>query len=209
MRLRRGDLTLGRLAGIGLAPPFILRPLASHGGNDLEKITTGAELAAYLERHADAEFYATPFVDYAGGDGYFRKYRVIFVGGVPFPYHLAISRDWMVHYYNSPMRLNGWMRDEEARFLSDPGTVFDDGLLEALRGVGAAIGLDYFGIDCGITPAGELLVFEIETGMIVHNLDPTELYPYKPAAFRRIASALDRLIEARVAEHRTVSSAAD
>ncbi|HZS81840.1 MAG TPA: tetratricopeptide repeat protein [Stellaceae bacterium] len=199
LRFARAELTPERIAAAGIAPPFLLRPQASHGGNDLVRIEAWDAIAPYLAGLAETEFYATPFVDYAGADGYFRKYRVIFVDGEPFPYHLAISPGWMVHYYSSGMRENEWMRAEEAAFLGDLGSVFDAGLQDALRRLAAAVGLDYFGLDCSVTREGELLVFEIETGMIVHDLDPVELYPYKPAAFRRIQSALDALILRRIA----------
>jgi tetratricopeptide (TPR) repeat protein len=208
VRLARGDVTANRLAAAGIAPPFLLRPLSSHGGNDLEKMASYDELAPYLKRVKDDAFYATPFIDYSDADGYYRKYRIIFVDGVPFPYHLAISTKWMVHYYNSQMRQHEWMRSEEARFLGDLGVAFDAGLQAALRRLGTAVGLDYFGIDCAVTRAGELLVFEIETGMIVHNLDSVELYPYKPPAFARIEAALDRLITARIDAYQRARSTA-
>jgi len=103
----------------------------------------------------------------------------------------------MVHYYNAGMREDAARRAEEARFLGDLGSAFDPGLQDALRRLGAAIGLDYFGIDCTVTPDRRLLVFEVETGMIVHNLDPVDVYPYKPAAFRRIAGALEAMLSRR------------
>src|SRR5260221_3076576 len=106
----------------------------------------------------------------------------------------------MVHYYNAGMREDSERRAEEARFLGDLGSAFDPGLQDALRRLAAAIGLDYFGIDCTVTPDSRLLVFEVETGMIVHNLDPVEIYPYKPAAYRRIAAALEAMLARRAAK---------
>src|SRR5665213_371562 len=62
------------------------------------------------------ELFVAPFIDYRSADGYFRKYRIVFVDGEPFPFHLAISPRWMVHYYNAPMAEHAWMRDEIARW---------------------------------------------------------------------------------------------
>lgn len=56
----------------------------------------------------------------------------------------------------------------------------------ALRAIHARAGLDYVGIDCAETPAGELLVFEVDSCMIVHALDPVDLFPYKQPALRRL-----------------------
>lgn len=193
----RADGLARKLADGGIRLPILLRPVTSQAGRDLVRLNALDEIAPYLATVAEDAFYLTQFYDYAAADGFFRKYRVIFVDGEPFPYHLAITKNWMVHYYNAGMRENAWRREEEARFLGDLGAVFDSGLQDALRLLAQAIGLDYFGIDCTVTPSNELLVFEVETGMIVHNLDPTDIYPYKPVAFTRISEALERLLDRR------------
>jgi tetratricopeptide (TPR) repeat protein len=204
LRLTRHELLASglaeRLAAAGIHLPILVRPVASQAGRDLARIADLAALAPYLAGIGEDLFYVTQFCDYAGPDGLHRKYRIIFVDGEPYPYHLAVSERWMVHYYNAGMRENAARRAEEARFLGDLGAAFDPGLQEALRRLARAIGLDYFGIDCTVTPDGELLVFEVETGMIVHNLDPVDIYPYKPAAFARIAAALEAMLERRCSE---------
>ena len=40
-----------------------------------------------------------------------------------------------------------------------------------------ALGLEYYSIDCGETRDGRLLVFEIDSGAVVHAMDPVELFP--------------------------------
>ena len=135
-----------------------------------------------------------PFVDYSNDDGFFRKYRVMFVEGKPYACHLAISPRWMIHYYNAAMAENQWMRDEEARFVANLDAVFTGKLAGALREIAAAIPLEYFGIDCAITRDGRLLLFEADAAMLVHGTDPTDLYPYKRAGFERIQRALNDLL---------------
>ena len=61
------------------------------------------------------------FVDYRGADGFYRKYRVMFVDGEPFPYHLAARRD-----VDDPLppRADGRARLDARRgtaFSRDPG----------------------------------------------------------------------------------------
>src|ERR1700753_682471 len=70
--------------------------------------------------------------------------------------------------------------------------------MRALRTLAARVGLDYFGIDCGLMPDGRLVVFEIETGMIVHDWDSAEIYPYKQACTRAIRLATEKMIDSRL-----------
>ncbi len=174
--------------------PAIVRPVGSHAGSALAKIEGSGELAAYLAATAGSEFYVAPFIDYRSPDGYFRKYRIIFVGGVPYAHHLAISDRWMIHYYNALNEREAWIRDEEARFLGDVFTAFDGPRRGVLEELAARVALDYFGIDCGIMPDGRVLFFEVDAAMIVHLGDPPELYPYKRRYVPRIPEALERLI---------------
>ncbi len=117
----------------------------------------------------------------------------MFVDGVPFAYHLALDETWMIHYHRAPMDAHEWMRDEERRFLQAPASALN-GWDTVLRRVGAAVGLDYFGIDCTVLPDGTLFVFEADAAMLVHGFDPD---PDKRAAYERIRTALAAVLEAR------------
>jgi tetratricopeptide (TPR) repeat protein len=174
--------------------PFLIRPLDSHAGTDLAKIDDSDALAHYLGGTVSAEaFYLSEFIDYRNADGFFRKYRIMFVAGVPYPVHLAISPRWMIHYYNAPMAENAWMRDEEHAFMRDLGSVFAGPRAEALQEIAQALPLDYFGIDCSIGPDGRVLLFEASTAMIAHLRDPIDLYPYKAQYMPRLVAALEQL----------------
>ncbi len=193
----------GREALARAAPPFaypvIVRPVGSHAGHDLARIASNDEMLAYLGNVAAARFFVSPFIDYSGGDGLYRKYRVVFVDGRAYPVHLAISPNWMIHYYNAPMAEHEWMRQEEAAFLADLGTVFSGRLQETLAAIARAVGLEYFGIDCAIDGSGRLLVFEADPAMLVHTTDPVELYPYKHEYVPRIYRAIEAMLDARKA----------
>jgi glutathione synthase/RimK-type ligase-like ATP-grasp enzyme len=180
-----------------LAYPFIVRPVGSHAGHDLARVANRAELDAYLEDAKAPGFFCSPFVDYKSEDGYFRKYRFVYVDGEAFPVHQAISPKWMIHYYNAPMAEHQWMRDEEAGFLRDPWGRFAGAIGEALRAVAPAVGLEYFGIDCAVGPDGRLLVFEADAAMLVHTTDPVDLYPYKHEFVPKIYRALEHMVDRR------------
>ncbi len=186
-------------ANIPFAFPIIARPVGSHAGHGLERLDEAAACAAYVERTAYDAFYVSPFVDYRNADGYYRKYRIIFVDGQAFAVHLAISPNWMIHYYNAPMADNQWMRDEEARFLAGVQHVFDGERADALDRIASAVGLEYFGIDCTLDPDGRVFVFEADPAMLVHTSDPIERYPYKHEYIPRIYRAVERMIDRRKA----------
>lgn len=202
--LRTGRATLQALAGGALAIdallpdggfPVIVRPLGSHAGSDLDKIDTPAALAAYLERVEAEGYYLSRFVDYSGADGRFRKFRVALIEGVPFICHYAISERWMVHYLNAGMADSADKRAEEAACMAAFEREFCVRHAAALRAIDARMQLPYLGIDCAEMPGGELLIFEVDNAMVVHAMDPPELFPYKVAAMEKVFRAFRQLLE--------------
>lgn len=193
-RLKRAALTVG-------AFPVILRPVGSHAGQGLSLIRDRAELAGWLARNPADEVFVAPFHDYRGPDGMYAKQRVVLIGGRPFASHMALSRHWMVHYLNADMARHPERRAAEAAFMAG----FDDGFARRHARAFAALhrifGLDYFGIDCAEAPDGRLLVFEVDTAMIVHDMDDAGLFPYKPPAMRRLFAAF--LAHARAVARQT------
>lgn len=183
----------------GFPLPHIVRPVDSHGGHGLERIHDDAGRAAYLAGVDAPELYLQPFVDYRGADGWYRKYRIIFVDGEPYPFHLAISPRWMVHYYNAAMSEHQWMRDEEHAFLARMDEVFHGRLRSALDEAAQLLALDYVGIDCAIDREGRLLIFEADNALLVHLLDDRSLFPYKFEYVPRICAALDAMLRRRIA----------
>lgn len=184
------------------AAPFLLRPAGAHGGAGLARIEHGGGLADYLRATPAEDYYETAYCEYRSADGLYRKYRLIFVDREVYPYHLAISRHWMIHYFRTEMGAEEWRR-EEAVFLADYESVFPGALSKALRRVAERLDLDYGGIDCGIMPDGRILLFEANANMLVHGDDPRAEFAYKRTAAEQIARAIDRL----VARKRALASA--
>jgi tetratricopeptide (TPR) repeat protein len=171
---------------------LLARPVGTHGGDDFEQVTP-AELAACLAQPVETDRYLIEYVDYRSADGYFRKYRFIFVDDQILPYHLAIADGWKVHHVNTDMANQPWMQEEEAAFLSQPSSVFGAGHYRALQEIRRRIGLEYFGIDCSLDRSGNLVVFEVNASMLVH--DDNSQFPYKDPAVRRIKSAFDAMLK--------------
>jgi hypothetical protein len=194
-RARRGAAAGDVLTG---AYPIIIRPVGSHAGRALDRIDDDGALGAYLQSEPAAVFYVSPFVDYAGADGLYRKYRIAFFGGRPFLCHMAVSEHWMVHYLNAGMAENQAKRDEERLAME----TFDEGFARRqaanLDWLTGRIDLDYFAIDCAELPDGSLLIFEADVAMIIHDFDPASVYPYKKRQMRKVFDAFEGFLHAAI-----------
>jgi hypothetical protein len=93
---------------------------------------------------------------------------------------------------------SAWKRDEEAAFMDG----FADGFARrhaiGLQSLHAALGLDYLIIDCAETQDGRLLVFEVDTGAIIHDMDPPEIYPYKSRHMHKLFDAFCAMLRQRI-----------
>lgn len=174
------------------SPIILARPVGTHGGDDFEMFEDAAMVPAFLAQRPDADHYLIEYIDYRSADGYFRKYRFIFVDGRILPYHLAIGSDWKLHHDSTDMAGQPWTQQEEVAFLTDPATVFDARHYQALRVIRERCGLNYFGIDCGLDRSGDLVVFEVNASMLVH--DGNEEFPYKAPFVHRIKTAFDEML---------------
>src|SRR6218665_605276 len=89
----------------GSAPafPLIVRHAGTHGGDMMECVADAEALLGFAAEAEGHDLYLTEFVDYSSADGFFRKYRFVFVGDEILPYHLAIGDVWKVHYASTRM----------------------------------------------------------------------------------------------------------
>jgi glutathione synthase/RimK-type ligase-like ATP-grasp enzyme len=186
------------LAALASGFPMIVRPVDSHAGAGLEKLMNPTEVTGYLARRPEPLFYVSPFIDYAGGDGRFRKLRVALVAGRPFIVHMAVSDHWMIHYLNAGMDADPVKRGEEAALMESFDAGFAARHARAFAALHRTFGLDYFAVDCAEDREGRLLLFEADTAMIVHDMDPPDLYPYKAPAMAKLFAAFQALVAARL-----------
>lgn len=168
--------------------PIILRPVGSHAGIGLEKIASPEAVADYLTRVDAADLYLSRFIDYSSSDGLFRKFRIAMIEGEAFACHMAVSAHWMVHYLNAGMYDDAQKRAEEAHFMAH-FDAFVQHHRSALAAIYQRTGLDYLCIDCAETPERELFIFEVDPAMVVHAMDPEDLFPYKQVHIQKIKSA--------------------
>ena len=177
--------------------PLIVRPVESHAGRGLEKLVDTACVNAYLAQRPEEEFFISPYLDYRGADGLFRKYRIIWVDGHAHPHHMAIADQWKVWYYNAGMAQSPAKRAEEEHFMSCFDEDFATRHAASLAELARRFDLEYVGIDCAELPDGRLLVFEGDISLVVHDMDPPALYPYKSAPTQALFAAFYRMLKQR------------
>lgn len=173
--------------------PIILRPVGSHAGRNLAKIETDSALTTYLAQVDADHFYLSAFIDYAGPDGLYRKYRLVLINGQAYASHMAISEHWMIHYLNAGMYDSAQKRAEEEAFMANFAQ-FAARHQNALDSIQQRAGLEYLCIDCAETQDGQLLIFEIDHAMVVHALDSTELFPYKQVYMGQVKQAFEQFL---------------
>ena len=180
--------------------PLLLRSPGYHTGRNFVLVETAAGLPQAAASLPGDDLLAIEYLDARGKDGNARKYRVMMIAGQIYPLHLAISRQWKVHYFTSDMADQPDHRLEESAFLRDMRTTLGDKAMGALEGIQEALGLDYAGIDFGIGPAGDLLLFEANATMVIAPPDNSERWAYRRAAIDKVLDAVVAMIKERATE---------
>jgi hypothetical protein len=157
----------------------LIRTAGTHGGDALERISNLDQLKDFCARHKSEYYYLTDYVDYRSEDGWFRKYRFIFINRQVHPFHLAIMDHWKIHYWRAGMVNDAWKCAEEERFMRNAASTFPPAALTAVQQIAQRLDLDYAGLDCGLMPDGRVIIFETNAAMLTHLNDDPAHYPYK------------------------------
>jgi hypothetical protein len=189
-----GQTGADMLTAAGFRWPVILRSPGFQTGRHCRLITHPDQLTGAVAELPGDELLAIAFVDTRAADGTFRKYRVMVVDGEIFPLHLAISRQWMVHYYTADMAERADYRAADAAFLNDMPGMLGSHVMRALAAIASALRLAYGGIDFGIDAAGQVVMFEANATMIVPPPPREECWSYRQPAVRRIDDAVRALL---------------
>jgi glutathione synthase/RimK-type ligase-like ATP-grasp enzyme len=175
--------------------PLLLRRPGFHNGRHFVYVENPASLAPAVASLNSDELLVIQYLDARGADGMARKYRVLFVDGVAYPVHLAISADWKVHYATSAMAQNAAYRSEERRFLDDMPAVLGPRAMTALGRICATLGLEYAGIDFALAPNGSVLLFEANATMIVFPPSFDPMWDYRRRAISDVLAAATRMLQ--------------
>jgi glutathione synthase/RimK-type ligase-like ATP-grasp enzyme len=190
----------------GYVFPLLLRSPGYHTGRNFVLVESEADLADAAVSLPGDELLAIEYLDARGADGNARKYRVMMIGGKLFPLHLAISRNWKVHYFTSDMADQSDHRKEETAFLADMRAVLGDKAIAALHAIGKALGLDYAGVDFGLSADGDLLLFEANATMVIAAPAPDPRWAYRQTAISDVIEAVVAMIREKAGVARRAAS---
>ncbi len=174
--------------------PLLLRRPGFHTGQHFIYVENRDGLAQAVASLAAEELLAIQYLDARGSDGMARKYRVMFIDGIAYPLHLAISADWKVHYFTAGMAHSAAYREEERRFLEDMPAALGTGAMRALQEICSAMGLQYAGIDFALSPDGSVLLFEANATMVVFPPGPDPMWDYRRRAIDTVIEAATRML---------------
>jgi len=168
---------------------LILRPENSQTGIGVELVTDEAAIAGWLESHPHDALYATDFHDFRDADGLYRKFRVFAVGGRLWPEHMISAQQWNIHSADrrTAMLQHEALQRAEQAFLADPEGFLGRRAWAALRQAAERLGLDYLGIDFGLT-GSEVLLFEANPAMRL-NFDHCARFPYLTPHLEAVSQA--------------------
>ncbi len=182
------------LAGEGFVFPLLVRTPGFHTGLHFVRIESLAELPAALAELPGEVLTVMRYLDARGADGKVRKYRVMMIDGGLYPLHVAVSGDWKIHYFTAEMATSAEHRAEDAAFLENMSGVLGPRAMAALSGIQSQLGLDYAGIDFGLSANGEVLLFEANATMVVNPPEPDEKWAYRRPAVERIFAAVRNML---------------
>lgn len=192
----------------GLDFPLLLRAPGFHGGEYFHRADTSDELPTILSQLPGDELLAIEYLDARGSDGQSRKYRVMLIDGQLYPLHLAISPNWKIHYHSAAMAESAANRAEDEAFLTGMPAILGPKAVAALRQIQRTLALDYAGIDFGLSPTGDILVFEANATMVVVIPDNDPRWDYRRTPVERIYKAIWTMLRARALAPRQAQQAA-
>lgn len=187
---------LSFLASKGFSFPLLVRTPGCHTGQNFIRVLRPEDLFSAITQLPGPNLTVMQYFDTREADGKIRKYRVMLVDGKIYPLHVAISSHWKIHYFTAEM-LEPQHRAEDAAFLADMPGVLGPRAVAALARIQAALGLDYAGVDFGLSASGEVIVFEANATMVVNPPEPGELWAYRIPAVGQIYAAVRGMLLTR------------
>lgn len=188
---------IDELARAGYAWPLLVRSPGFHTGQNFEIVAEPIELARTIARLPGDELLVMEFLDVRDADGYVRKYRAMCIDGRLYPLHVAISRDWKVHFATADMESHAEHRAADAQFLNDLEGTLGSTAFDTLKQVAQALALDYGGIDFSVASDGRIVIFEANATMVVPQPDADPRWDYRRAQVTRIHDAARAMIMRR------------
>ncbi len=178
----------------GFSFPLLVRAPGFHTGQHFFRVEDLNGLAAAISQIPGDDVWLIEQFDARDRSGMYRKLRVMLVDGRVYPLHLAISKNWKVHYFKADMAESADNRAIDRDFLNDMESSIGARAVAALGRISATLGLDYGGIDFAVNAQGDVLLFEANATMVMAPLGPDEKWDYRRPAFDAVFAAVRRMI---------------
>jgi len=185
------------LSALDLDFPLLVRAPGFHTGLHFKRVENLAALPNAIENIPGDEIIVMQYLDARGHDGKSRKYRVMTIDGELYPLHCAISSDWKIHYFTAEMADSPQHRAEDCAFLENMPRALGPLAMRGLRHIQKLLALDYGGIDFGLNPQGEVLLFEANATMVVNAPEPDARWNYRLPAYKKIEAAIQNMLTSR------------
>jgi glutathione synthase/RimK-type ligase-like ATP-grasp enzyme len=181
----------------GFTFPFLVRAPGFHTGRYFVRVESREDLVAAATDFPGDDLCLIEQLDARDGDGFFRKCRVMIIDRKIYPLHLAISRNWKVHYFRADMAASEDNRAKDAAFLDDMANVVGPRGMAALERINATLDLDYCGIDFAVNASGDILLFEANATMVMVPLASDRKWDYRRPAFDKVFAAVRTMLMER------------
>jgi len=186
------------VADLGFSFPLLVRAPGFHTGYHFVHVEMPEQLAAAVGDFPGDDAWLIERLDARDDAGLFRKYRVMFIDGALYPLHLALSRDWKVHYFTADMAGSLDNRAKDEAFLNDMAGTIGPRAMAGLERICAVLGLDYGGIDFAVNTQGDVLFFEANATMVVYPPLADPKWAYRGAAVGTVLAAVQTMLLRRL-----------
>ena len=165
-------------ARAALTFPLIVRHAGTHTGRIVGLVDDPAALDTACSGRG--EFILIEFADFRSDDGLYRKYRQWSFGGRTIFRHMVVTNDWNVHVKDRTRFMidRPELIEEELRLMDCLEGAFPATVHAVFDAVRLRLGLDFFGMDFGIDPQGEAILFEANATMSFFPLEPHPRFAY-------------------------------
>lgn len=202
--LRLRNPTLARLRkrmdAEGFPFPAIVRRTGTQTGRIVGLFQKPEDLSDCLGG-LKGEYYFTEYADCRWSDGFFRKMRLVYIGGEVIFDHMFITDNWLVNADTARtgiMKNRVDLRAEERRIFDGDAEHIMAPARKIMRQIAGRINLDYFGIDCSPTEAGTFILFEANATMNIAKRSSDPLFAYaQQGSVPRAKKALQILLSER------------
>ena len=178
----------------GLGYPLIVRLAGTHTG----KIVGVADGPDALETACagPGRFILTELVDFRSADGLYRKYRLWSFGGTVIFRHMIVADSWNVHVSMRQSFMAGRtaLIEEEMRLMERPDGALPHTVHKVFSAVQERMGLDFFGMDFGLDPEGQVVLFEANATMSFFPLEHPPHFTYLGKIRQPAQAAFQRML---------------